>query len=130
MNDNMIRLPGHPILGVGDLVHYDASFAGDLPVKIVGLMPTYKHGCDVIKVQLMTTFRLARNCFEPRELITAEPTNVLPRTGWRTLSSPFHKRHALGWCLAWEACSSCGRESRQTTGGTPPHQPLSARPRR
>lgn len=131
MNDNMIRLPGHPILGVGDLVHYDASFAGHLPVKIVGLMPTHEHGRDVIKVQLMTTFSVGSQLLRtPRELITAGPTNVLPRTGWRTLSSPCHKRHALGWCLAWEACSSCGRESRQPTGGTPPHQPLSARPRR
>lgn len=33
MNDNMIRLPGHPILGVGDLVHYDASFAATCPSR-------------------------------------------------------------------------------------------------
>jgi len=110
MSDNMIRHPGHPILDVGDLVHYDATFAGDLPAKIVGTVRTHEHGRDVVKVRLMLTMRTARSGYRPRELITAQAREVLPRKGWRTLNNPFHKRHTLGWCLAWEPCPQCGRE--------------------
>ncbi|RDI35453.1 hypothetical protein [Lentzea flaviverrucosa] len=111
MSDNMVRHPGHPVLAIGDLVHYDASFVGDLPAKILGTHRTQDHGREIVKVRLMITIREPRNGFTPREQLTVEACDVLPRTGWRTLNNPFHKRHLLGWCLAWQACAECGREA-------------------
>jgi hypothetical protein len=104
---------GHTVLSVGDLVQYDAWLAGWLPAKIIetAVVDQGVLGPET-QVKLRLTMRKRVGGYNPGEVITVRGNTVLPRAGWHTSRrSVFHVYHVPGWCLAWESCGACERET-------------------